>query len=132
MVDWGVAPRIAVGGSGAPRRPQLAGGPAELCADAERRVVEYTGLRPATPLPRPEAIDRPAWSDANLAGMRGVTDPGADRLGSDLGPLREPLQTAAGMVVAAEVGGVVGFMAQRVLGQYDVPPPDPQGPRRRL
>src|SRR3954447_25826288 len=56
MVDWGVARRIAVGVSGDPGLPQLPGDLAELCADAERRVVEYTGLRPATPLPRPEAI----------------------------------------------------------------------------
>src|SRR3954466_5667231 len=132
MVDWSVARRIAVGVSGDPGLPQLPGDLAELCADAERRVVEYTGLHPAAPLPPPEAIDRPGWSEANLVGMRGVIDPVVERLGSDLGPLREPLRAAAGMVVAAEVGGVVGFMAQRVLGQYDVPPLDPEAPARLL
>src|SRR5436190_5021754 len=132
MVDWGVARRIAVGVSGDPGLPQLPGDLVELCADAERRVVEYTGLRPATPLPRPEAIDRPGWSDANLTGMRGVIDPVFERLGSDLGPLRDPIRAAAGMIAAADVGGVVGFMAQRVLGQYDVPPLDPEGPARLL
>src|SRR4029079_12873176 len=111
MVDWGVARRIAVGVSGDPGLPSLPSDLAELCADAERRVVEYTGLQPATPLPLPEAIDRPAWSEANLAGMRGVIDPVFDRLGSDLGPLRDPIRSAAGLVAAAEVGGVVGFMA---------------------
>ena len=132
MVDWGVARRIAVGVSGDPGLPQLPGDLAELCADAERRVVEYTGLRPATALPAPEAIDRPGWSDANLASMRGVIDPVVERIGPDLGALRDPLRAAAGMVVAAEIGGVVGLMAQRVLGQYEVPPLDPDGPARLL
>jgi coenzyme F420 biosynthesis associated uncharacterized protein len=132
MVDWGVARRIAVGVSGDPGLPSLPGDLAELCADSERRVVAYTKLQPTTPLPPPEAVDRPGWSDANLTGMRGVLDPIVDRLGPEAGPLREPVRAAAGMVVAAEVGGLVGLMAQRVLGQYDVPPLDPDGPARLL
>ena len=132
MVDWRVARRIAVGVSGDPGLPALPGDLAELCTDAERRVVAYTKLQPAAPLPAPEAIDRPSWSDANLAGMRGVIDPVAERMGSDLGPLREPIQSAVGLVLAAEVGGLVGLMAQRVLGQYEVAPLDPDGPARLL
>src|SRR4051812_1330584 len=132
MVDWGVARRIAVGVSGDPGLPTLPHDLVALCADAERRVVAYTGLTPTSPLPAPEAVDRPGWSDANLTGMRGVIDPVVERLAPDMGPLREPLRAAAGMVLAAEVGGVVGFMAQRVLGQYDVPPLDPEGPARLL
>ena len=132
MVDWGVARRIAVGISGDPGLPALPGDLAELCADSERRVVAYTRLQPTTPLPAPEAVDRPSWSDANLADMRGVIEPIADRLGSDLGPLREPIRAVTGMVLAAEVGGLVGLMAQRVLGQYEVAPLDPDGPARLL
>src|SRR4051794_19603405 len=132
MVDWGIAQRIAVGVSGDPGLPQLPGDLAELCADAERRVVPYPKLQPTSPLPAPEAVDRPGWSQANLAGMRGVIEPVTDRIGADLGPLRDPIRSAAGLVIAAELGGVVGLMAQRVLGQYEVAPLDPDGPARLL
>ncbi len=132
MVDWALARRIAGGVAGDPGRAELPGDLAELCVDAEQCVVAYTRLTPAGPLPPPEAVDRPEWLEANLASMRGVIDPVADRLGGDLGPLREPLRAAGGMVIAAEVGGLVGLMAQRVLGQYEVPPLDPEGPARLL
>lgn len=107
-----------------------------LCADAEERVVAYTKLRPASALPTPEAVDRGAWLDANLAGMRDVLDPMADRIvpegGGLLASIAGPLRSAGGVVIAAEVGGLVGLMAQRVLGQYEVPPLDPEGPARLL
>jgi len=132
MVDWRVARRIAAGVGGSPPMPELPGDLAELCADAERRVVDYAQLTPLTPLPAPEAVDRAAWSDANLRGMAGVLDPIAEKIGPAGGPLREPLRAAAGLVLGAEVGGMVGFLSQRVMGQYEVPPTDPDGPARLL
>lgn len=132
MVDWGLARRIAVGVGGSPPTPPLPGDLAELCADAERRVVAYAQMQPLMPLPAAEAIDRAAWSEANLRGMAGVLDPVADKLGAAPGPLREPLRAAAGVVLAAEVGGLVGLLSQRVMGQYEVPPTDPEAPARLL
>lgn len=136
MVDWKVARSIAGRIAGDPGRPELADDLAELCADSERRVVAYTGLRPAGALPAPELIDRPQWLDANLAIMRSTLDPVVARL---IAPrsrmpsaMTEALKTAGGLVVSAEVGGLVGLMAQRVLGQYDVSPVDPDGPARLL
>jgi coenzyme F420 biosynthesis associated uncharacterized protein len=136
MVDWAVARSIAGKIAGDPGRPQLADDLAELCADGERRVVAYTGLRPASALPPPELIDRPAWLDANLAVMRSTLDPVVDRMTppSTRTPsaMNEALKAAGGLVISAEVGGLVGLMAQRVLGQYDVSPVDPHGPARLL
>lgn len=132
LVDWRVARLIAGRVAGEPEPPRPAADLLELCADGERRVVAYTELAPAAPLPAPEAVGRRAWIDANLRSMAGVIEPLAERMGAGRGPLREPLRAAGGLVMAAEVGGLVGLMAQRVLGQYDVPMLDPQGPARLL
>jgi coenzyme F420 biosynthesis associated uncharacterized protein len=144
MVDWRLARSIAGRIAGDPGLPLLAGDLAELCADGEQRVVAYTQLRPAAALPAPELVDRPTWLDANLAIMRTTLDPVVDRLtpsrkrtpgtrGSASGrAMDEAMKAAAGLVVSAEVGGLVGLMAQRVLGQYDVSPVDPDGPARLL
>jgi coenzyme F420 biosynthesis associated uncharacterized protein len=132
LVDWRIARMIAGQVAGEPAVPLPAGDLIDLCEDGERRVVAYTELTPAAPLPPPEAVDRKAWIDANLRSMRGVLDPMAEKLGKGGGPLGGALQGVGGLVMAAEVGGLVGLMAQRVLGQYDVPMLDPEGPARLL
>jgi len=131
MVDWRVARRIATSIAGDETPPTLAGDLVELCEDAERRVAAYAQLTPITPLPLPEAVTRAGWADANLGGMRGVLDPLADKLGGT-GPLAGAMRNAGGLVVGIEVGALVGMLAQRVLGQYEVPPTDPERPARLL
>jgi coenzyme F420 biosynthesis associated uncharacterized protein len=130
MIDWSLAAQIARGVSGL----QPSGDPAPFsqvgapAAEAERLVSAYTGLTAATALPSAEAIDRAGWIDANLRSMRGVLDPATERLSSRLGPLRG----AAGGLVAAEVGAFSGFLAGRVLGQYEFPVLDTSAPARLL
>jgi coenzyme F420 biosynthesis associated uncharacterized protein len=129
MVDWRLAERVAdavAGGDGA--GPPLGGG-VDIGAMAERaceRVTEYTRLRPAVQPPQAEAIGRREWSRANLETMRGTLDPLVDRLGSG------PLQSAGGVLVGAEAGGIVGFMGRSVLGQYELALLDPERPARLL
>jgi coenzyme F420 biosynthesis associated uncharacterized protein len=103
-----------------------------MCTDAERRVSAYTRLTPLAPLPVPEAVDRAAWADANLAGMRGVIDPLAAKIGAGSGPMREAVRSVGGLLVGVEVGGLVGLLSQRVMGQYEVPPTDPERAARLL
>jgi coenzyme F420 biosynthesis associated uncharacterized protein len=57
-----------------------------------------------------------------------VLEPAAERLSGGLGPLR----TAAGALLAVEAGAVSGFLAGRVLGQYEFPVLDPSAPARLL
>ena len=120
MIDWILAEKIAgyVAGSGdaAPPRADLAA----LAVEAERRVVAYTGLEPARPLPPPEGIDRREWVRANVSAMRRMLDPVLERAGEGLGPLRPPVQLAVGLMVTSEVGVVLGYLGQRVLGQYEL------------
>ena len=131
MVDWRVARRIATSIAGDEPAPTLPGDLIELCEDAERRVCSYAGLEVVTPLPTPEAVSRAGWADANLRGMRGVLDPIADKLVGS-GPFAGALRSAGGLLVGIEVGALVGYLAQRVLGQYEVPPTDPERPARLL
>jgi coenzyme F420 biosynthesis associated uncharacterized protein len=120
VIDWIVAERIAayVAGSGEARPPDVDLAP--LAAESERRVVAYTGLRPARPLPPPEGIGRREWIASNITAMRALLDPVLERAGSNLGPLRPAVQIGFGLILSTEIGVVLGYLAQRVLGQYEL------------
>jgi coenzyme F420 biosynthesis associated uncharacterized protein len=120
MIDWVLAERIAgyVAGSGDGRLPTA--DLDALAADSERRVTAYTGLHPARPLPKPEGIGRREWVTTNLGAMRLLLDPVLKRADHRLGPLRPAIQIGVGLVLSTEVGVVVGYLAQRVLGQYEL------------
>ena len=123
MVDWSLARQIARFAAGNADAPTY---DLELDArvrNAQAQVMGYTGIEPEEPLPAPEAVDRPEWADVNLDGIAGLLTPVTDRLEARLGsagPLSGPLRMAAGATLAAEAGLVVGYMSQRVLGQYEL------------
>jgi coenzyme F420 biosynthesis associated uncharacterized protein len=99
------------------------------------RLVEYTGLTPAHPIPPAESVGRPEWAEVNVDTMAGMLGPVIDRLGNrfkNTGPFAGPLQIVTGAMVAAEIGLVVGYMSQRVLGQYELSLLEPERPARLL
>jgi coenzyme F420 biosynthesis associated uncharacterized protein len=111
----------------------LPGDLAAICADAERRVVAYTGLKPAAPLPAPEAVPRAGWIAANVTSMAAILDPLGERLtGGGLGILRGPVRAATSALLSAEAGALTGYLSQRVLGQYEFVLVDPESPARLL
>lgn len=120
MIDWIIAERIAafVAGEGEGEPPSVDLAP--LAAESEARVVAYTGLKPAHPLPGPEGIGRREWVTSNIGSMRALLDPVLGRAGQNLGPLRPAVQIGVGLVLSTEVGVVLGYLAQRVLGQYEL------------
>jgi len=120
LIDWILAERLAgyVAGTGDARRPST--DLAALAAESERRVTAYTGLTPAGSLPEPEGISRRDWVSSNISSMRALLDPVLERAGSGLGPLRPAAKIAFGLVLTTEVGVVIGYLAQRVLGQYEL------------
>ena len=130
MIDWSLAAQIARGVSGLQPSGDSAPfyavqGPA---AESERLVSAYTGLVADGPLPAPEAVDRGAWIDANLGSMRGVLEPAAEKAAERLGMFGG----AAGGILAVEAGALSGFLAGRVLGQYEFPVLEPTAPARLL
>jgi len=133
MVDWQLAGKVAEGVAalqpGGDPRPFRA--PEDVAAESERLVSAYTGLHPADgALPSPESVDRAVWIDANLHSMRGVLEPATQRVTERMGSLGGVVGGAASAVLAVEVGAISGFLAGRVLGQYEFPLLDPAAPAR--
>lgn len=120
MIDWIIAQRIAtfVAGTGEAETPKS--DLTALAVEAEERVVAYTGLTPARPLPPPEGISRKEWVASNIDSMRLLLDPVLQRAGDNLGPLKPAMEIGMGIVMSTEVGVVLGYLGQRVLGQYEL------------
>jgi coenzyme F420 biosynthesis associated uncharacterized protein len=120
MIDWVIAERIAVfvGGSGNGHVPDADLG--ALAAEAEKRVTAYTGLHPVRPLPPPEGVGRREWIVSNIKSMRVLLDPVLQRATKNLGALRPAAEIGMGLVISTEVGVVLGYLSQRVLGQYEL------------
>ena len=123
MVDWSLARQVArlAAGSGDEGPPQA--DVMALCAEMEQHVAAYTRLTLSTPVPAPELVGRAEWASLNLDSLATLLDPVAERLDKRLefaGPLAGALKAGAAATVAAEAGLVIGYVAQRVLGQYEV------------
>jgi coenzyme F420 biosynthesis associated uncharacterized protein len=120
VIDWIIAQRIAsfVAGTGDAPPPDV--DLTALAVESESRVVAYTGLTPARPLPPPEGISRHEWVATNIGSMRLLLDPVLKRAGDNLGPLKPAMEIAMGIILSTEVGVVVGYLGQRVLGQYEL------------
>lgn len=124
LVDWPLAERIALalGGDG----PAWDGDADELRAESARAgqlVRRYTGLRARSPIPEAELIDRAEWARINLSSFREMSGEIEEALsqrmeesgkGSSLG------RTLTRAATGAEVGLTVGYLSQKVVGQYDV------------
>jgi coenzyme F420 biosynthesis associated uncharacterized protein len=135
MVDWSLARQIARFAAGGAPPGQLGVDLERLVSDAAVEVAGYTELEPATAIPPPEVLGRADWAEVNLATLASLLDPVTERLARRLsaaGPLTGPLRTAAGATVAAEAGLVLGYMSQRVLGQYELSLLQPEAPPRLL
>jgi coenzyme F420 biosynthesis associated uncharacterized protein len=134
VIDWTLASQVARGvarlqPAGDPVPFEQLAGPAE---ESERLVSAYTGLASDAALPVSEPVGRDEWIDANLGSMRGVLDPVVAKLGSRSGALAGVVSTAAGALLAIEAGAISGFLAGRVLGQYEFPVLEPAAPARLL
>lgn len=126
-VDWALASRTAraIAGrddfSGSYLGRSLQRDFAEVSAEAEDAVARATGLAPLTPA-RAEVVDRRDWADVNVSSMRRLLDPFTTRIAPRLA--RNPLSPVTRRVAGAELGVLLGYVAKRVLGQYDLLVPD--------
>lgn len=128
-VDWGVAERVAVRVAG--REPladsyhydRLTADFEAATARAEELVAEATGLRSATGAARARVVTRDEWVHANLASFQRLLRPLIDKVAERLdraGPLSSLTSGFSRRAAGAEVGALLGWMAGRVLGQYDL------------
>lgn len=132
LVDWRTAAMVGrkVAGAGGPltpvQRARLTEDFAEVVPEAERLVEEFTGLSPGVSRSRPWVMSRDQWLQANLRGFERILEPVALKMlsGRSDGALAAVRRT----VLAVQLGGLLGYLGHRVLGQYDVfLPPDDDG-----
>lgn len=122
-VDWRLASRVAglVAGAGPaipPRaRARMRHDFAELAEVSDRLVRDFTGLDPAEAATAPSVLDRAGWIRVNLEGFRSLMRPIERRLAGEGGSFTRRL-TRAGL--GAQVGVLLGYLAKKVLGQYDL------------
>src|SRR5436190_15690118 len=135
MVDWSLARRVAALAGASEGSTDV---DVDVVAAAERlepEVSAYTGLESGGNAPPAELVDRAGWADANLTTFSQLLDPLADRMSERLGragPIAGPMRMGAGATIAAETGLVVGYMSQRVVGQFELSLVQPQAPTRLL
>lgn len=120
VIDWIVAEWIAARVAGAGDGPIPAIDLAPIAQDAESRVVEYTGITPTGPLPPPEGVSRADWVASNIASTRALMEPMLERITAQLGPVKPAAQLWLGVTGSSEIGLLIGYLAKRVLGQYEL------------
>jgi len=107
---------------------------------AELQVARFTGLEAPPDIARVEAVRRGQWVQANIEGLRALLEPAATKIGDAIASAQReamPEQAQAGvaqllgqlspLLLGAQVGTVLGTLAQQVLGQYDIAVPRPDG-----
>jgi putative hydrolase len=140
-VNWELARQIAVasaasaGEDTAPSRIEQRDFE-EAARVAELQVARFTGLEPPSDVAQIRAVRRAEWIQANVDGLRPLLEPAAEKLGAAVGdaqrramPEDVPAEAAQMMaqmsplLLGAQIGSVLGFLAQHVLGQYDIAVP---------
>ena len=128
LVNWEWAAQVAASASRsrAPEAPWDRRKAQQQYTDFVRRshdlVAEYTGVTLPQPLTNVRTFDRREWVDANIANFRLLFD------SLEQGYQEALKRTSAGgalsglsqVVLSAEVGLLLGYLARRVLGQYDI------------
>jgi coenzyme F420 biosynthesis associated uncharacterized protein len=132
LVDWATVERLAIGrlerAPGALDADELRAAEADYAA-AMAKIVPALSAALGTELPgvveRSGVVDRAGWVRANTASFASLIN----KLEGDL--LDQVVPSGAGLPVAAmalanrwittrQLGAMLGFMGQRVLGQYDL------------
>jgi coenzyme F420 biosynthesis associated uncharacterized protein len=125
IVDWELAERLALALAG--EGPRWDGAEEELRDESDRAatlVRRYTGLKPRDRLPEAELIGRDEWARVNIESFRGMSAKVEaaleERMRSSGARQSSVSRTLTAAATGAEVGLALGYLAQRVIGQYDV------------
>jgi coenzyme F420 biosynthesis associated uncharacterized protein len=124
MVDWdlAVATGRRVAGSGPRLEPEQAEAAVRELRDAAARaetfVAEHTGLV-APPGTAPVAVvGRAGWVQANADAFRVLLAPVTEKLAAKRSG-SSPVDAVGSRLAGLELGAMLGFLAGKVLGQYD-------------
>jgi len=130
LADWDTALQVGrkVSGPGpgvpAVERARMREDFAELVPHAEDLIKDFCGLEIGGFRSRAWVMARSEWMRQNLNGVQRLLEPLAERVLADQKHRAEYKRKAMG----AQAGALFGYVARRVLGQYDVfLPPDDEG-----
>jgi putative hydrolase len=110
---------------------------------AELHVGRFTGLPAPPDVAQVLAVRRAGWVNANAEGLKALLEPAATRvteaiersageqLSAEMAQLSGFLRQLSPLLLGAQIGQVLGMLAQRVLGQYDIAIPR-EGPGQLL
>ncbi len=130
-VNWNLAGEMAnsIAGGDSAVDPAAAAEFEELTRAAQLHVAAASGLELEPGLATVHVVDRAEWARANLRSFRYLVEPLAAKLGAagGAGPLDAILKPLGPAILGMQMGSMVGFMSQRVLGQFDVGLPAADG-----
>lgn len=122
-VNWKLAEQIAkhVTGPEEPIDPWLADEYIELTRVAQMHVGQASGLA-LSPVVSAVPLDRSRWAERNLRSFRYLVEPMSEKMSvlpapSGMDAMLAPLIPA---LLGMQMGVLVGFLSQRVLGQFDI------------
>jgi coenzyme F420 biosynthesis associated uncharacterized protein len=125
MIDWDLAVRVGsrlAGDGPVVSRVEAAGVVEELRAGAEKStplVREFTGLVAQERTAPVLVVDRPGWIRANADGFATVIAPIVDKLQEKKGAPSPMTEAIGSRITGAELGVMLGFLGNKVLGQFD-------------
>ena len=136
LIDWEQARRFALRVSqweqhGIPLRAARRDQYARLVERSEPLIAEYLNVRLPEPVSRIYVVDRREWLEANFASFKVVFAPVEElyeRLSGRQSSLGAAIGQINGRIIGSQMGILLGFLARRVLGQYDLSllSPDPE------
>src|SRR5919109_3364758 len=139
-VNWELARQVGVANA-------VEAGPDTEPSDADRRqlddavrvaelqVARFTGLSAPADVAQVRAVRRAEWVNANAESLKALLEPAARRLSAaieesaggqlsaEAGQLSMFLRQLSPLLLGTQVGQVLGMLAQRVMGQYDIAVP---------
>ncbi len=125
MVDWdlaaGVARRIAGPGPSmtAQEVEDVVARLRSYAREAEGFVAEHTGLVAPSNEHPVRVVDRSRWARANASAMQEIVSPVIERLQTRAASRSSLVNAVGPRVTGVEVGAMLGYLASKVLGQYD-------------
>src|SRR5919198_4240427 len=131
LINWTWARRIATRTAQRGQDPAVASPEAlervqrEYSTLVERAVAmvsEYTRVQLPAPLTRVFVFDRAQWVDANLTQFQIMFEPLDEAYADAVARTRRagPVGVMGQVVLSGQVGVLLGYLARRVLGQYDL------------
>jgi coenzyme F420 biosynthesis associated uncharacterized protein len=125
MIDWDLAVRVGsrlAGDGPVVSRTEAASVVEELRAGAEKStplVRDFTGLHAEERSAPVLVVDRPGWIRANADGFATVIAPIVTKLQEKKGPPSPMSEAVGSRITGAELGVMLGFLGNKVLGQFD-------------